>query len=515
MSNLTKKALAFILALLLLVPTASIFATEGNPSTENNPSTETTLSAETPLPTTDPDPTNDDILVLTLDEALSMVLHDMLAMRDLNLAIRDVEIVYRDVEDIVKRLGTGDFQLRTRIEIRDAIAEVEDGMRTVNAIFGTQIAANMQSVTNALSSAAMGQDPDANAPLVGMAMSQAMTGSGMLMSQTATLDTIHTNLTAQLRNWDDREFVEDFRTSTTQGMNQVKRQVQSLRLNQELISIAMQSALRNILVGIHELEMGITLMEANLELAEINIRRMTVAHSVGMISTHDLRVMQHGLAQGKVQLADLERALASLRQNLNQMLGQPLEKNILVEYERGFEIPEDFDIDALILGSPSIRQLQFDVDFAKAQRRAETGNNNDIIITAYQQSIAFGPNADSEDEKVIEIRERAALQEAVERAVTAYEQGIRSLDAAIRQMLTNANALDAQEEAQLGTLEQAAAALSVAESNFAAGRVTRFDVEQARVAVLVAEQGIESIVNKRWVLGFELGNPVLSGGAGA
>jgi hypothetical protein len=470
MKNFIKKFLTFLLAAMLLLPAINIFADES------------------------------EILVVSFDEALEMILDDMLVLRDLDIAIRDVEIVHRDLQDVVRRLETGRFQTEMIIELRDALNAVENEIAAANEISNRQMAENMQNI--------VGADPN----MFGETMFTAMISSGAATGQGIMLEMTRAPLRAQIDLWRDHEFVADFRTEMRRNLNHINRQIENLRLNQKIISVNTESVLRGILVGIDELKIGIESMEANLGLAESNIRRMTVAHQVGVFSAHELQSMRHGLLQGQTQLNELKRNLASLYQSLNNLLGLPLDKEVVIEFEREIpEIPEFLDahIARVIHGAPTIRQLQLDIDFARAQRRAVTENDLDIVITPSQHTRAFGPNADSECEDVIEIRERVALQEAVERAVTAREQAMRAMDSAIRKAYDDLNALVVQEEAQIRNVEHASAALIVADTNLLVGRITQFDVDQAVVAVMTAEQGLKSIKNRKWILGFQLENPIL------
>ncbi|MCL2456625.1 MAG: TolC family protein [Defluviitaleaceae bacterium] len=454
-----------------------------------------------------------EILVLSFEEALEMALDEMLVLRDLEIAIRDVEIMHRDLDDVVKRLRSGAFQRKIIDELREKIRDIEYDMEAMNQNITAQMFENTAAVRSV---AGVANDPELGG-MFDMAMFGALQSSGMMMGGAMSFGMASAQISAQIENWRDTEFVDDFRDDMVRNLNQIERQIKSLRLNQKVISVSMESALRNILVGIDELEAAIFAMRENLELMEKNILRMTVAHRVGMISANDLNAMRHGFSQAQSQSLELDRNLNSLLQNLNQMLGLPIETEILIEYEREVpEIPEDFDkhIADAVENSPSIRQLQFDIDFARAQRRANTGNDADIQISAAQRTRAFGPHADSENDDVKKIRERAALQEAVERAITAREQAKRTLSTMLRQNYDNLNALHAQEEILLGALEQAQSALAAAEANFTAGRVTQFDVEQTKLAVANAARAVESLTNRKWILGFEIENPVLSGAGG-
>jgi len=59
-------------------------------------------------------------------------------------------------------------------------------------------------------------------------------------------------------------------------------------------------------------------------------------------------------------------------------------------------------------------------------------------------------------------------------------------------------------------LTQAQSRLEVALHNLDLGRITYHEVEQARFAIFVVEQRIESVHNEKWLLAFLLENPSLA-----
>ena len=113
------------------------------------------------------------------------------------------------------------------------------------------------------------------------------------------------------------------------------------------------------------------------------------------------------------------------------------------------------------------------------------------------------------DESIRDIRTRIALQEAVDRAVLAHDQAVRSMEFSLRQAFGELKALTAQLEAGMRELSLVESTLNVALASLSVGRITQFDADQAQLAAANARQGIESTYYQLWILAFGLRNPEL------
>ena len=445
---------------------------------------------------------------ISLDQAVQFVIEDMLSVQDLDTAITNMQMQYTDLRDQLRNLERGDSR-------NDAISALVQGINDLTMSITTaqlnQTAANQSVERNMNGLANLFTTPGAEEQAT-QALQLVLSGSAAAANAAApipTLEAQRNSLVNELSVWQNEDTFRDMVDDMRRSVNELGRHLESLRLNMELTEVSMAHVVRSLAAASAELDMAIDTFESSLALQEANLRRMTLSYEVGFISAHNLRQMEHGLAQGYTQLDDLLRSQEGLIQSLNHMMGQPLSQNTVVEFERTMPtIPADIDahIAALIPTTPSIRQAQFAIDNARAERRAYTGHDRDIRISAADRRQAMNV---ADTDRIVELRNRIALQDAVDRAIQGREMAVRNMEADLRTGFSNLSGLIAQTEAQERELELAESNLRVAEANFAAGRVTRFDVDQAQLAADSAQQGLEGVLNQMWILGFQLQNPSL------
>jgi hypothetical protein len=174
----------------------------------------------------------------------------------------------------------------------------------------------------------------------------------------------------------------------------------------------------------------------------------------------------------------------------------------------------DLNISAIIAQAPSIRYAQMEFDRALGARWAYTGNQQNIRITENERRRALnvtgtGNNIEYRDntDSIFNLRNRIALQDAVDRAVIGREQAMRSMEATIYRGLADLDELFDMETSLQRDLTQAQSALTIATANFDLGRITQLDVDAARLAVSAIEQRIDAVCNSVWILVFMLENP--------
>ena len=467
--------------------------------------------------------------VFTYRQAVDKTIEGMLPLQDLDLALRNMEVTQRDLREQVNRLNRGDVR-------QDAILEITESLEMMEtALFQTRVAHDSinaqvdQSMAAIIAGAGVLGGEELNT-LLGAATTGMVTTRGMGMEMTA-MEQQRAALFAQLTDMHSPDFFNDMVDEARLGLYEFNRQLDNLRFSREIAEANMESAVRGILVVMAELDIHRSTLEAAIQLAEENLTRMVVSHQVGMISAHDLRTIENNLAGMHTDLQELIRSQDALRQNLNYLMGQPLLQYTVVEFDRVLPtIPSNKQqhMTQVINQCPTIRQLELALQSARAERqtyinrdrgsRLTQNNDRDLRITDAERRRALNNpirntnrNAidQANDDEIRRIRNRIAIQDAVERAEAALEQAIRSMESA---MLTGFNDLESlfiQIETHERELTQAEATLAMVEANFAAGRVTQFDVNQAQMAVTTAEQGIESIYNQMWILDFRLDNPSL------
>ena len=309
------------------------------------------------------------------------------------------------------------------------------------------------------------------------------------------------------------------RREAQRDLNEFDRNIQGLRIQQEQAKTMAEFTLVRTIASIAEHGLRLELLEADLAQAEDGLRRMEVMHEFGLASDRDLRSAQYNIAQYHTRLEESLRGKESLRQELNALLGLPLYQYTLVEHDMALPVfPEDLDlyIQAMVQEAPSIRNLQLEVYSALDDRWVYTGNHRDIVISARDRQRAWADTRTTGEtgtreptQEILRLRNRLALQEAVERAIQERDQAKQILEANIRQGFTDLYNLFVRQETLETQLSQAEDALDTILIEYNLGRITRVDVERARLAIQRAEQDIELLSVQKWVQGFRLANPSL------
>ena len=449
----------------------------------------------------------DETVVISYDRALSLAMTDVIAFIDLDTHIRTMRMQHRDLRYQLDRLVSGEVR-------REAIEALTESWKALH--MGLKQAIEAQQYIDAQIDMAL-QPVTIVMALLEDELSQLLRGAieGIIISQTlsgeiAALEASRAIIMSELHALNDPDLFQDAIDEIRRALREIERQILNLRLHQDVIELSMEYALRSILTGIDEIDMGIVALEATMELTNSNLPRMRISYELGFISRNDLRTAEHSLVQGNLQLGDLRRARINIVQSTNNLLGLPLTQNSEITFEIYTpEAPENLErhMENLINNAPSIRQLQIAIDSAIAERRAYSNHDRVFRITANDRRRAMGPAVNNEE--IRSLRNRIALQDAVDRAVLAHSQGMRTMEVNLRQAFRELESLSDRLDAQYAELEQARSSLDAAGASLEAGRVTQFEFEQAQLAVLIAKQGIGSIYNQKWLLAFALENPVL------
>jgi len=135
-----------------------------------------------------------------------------------------------------------------------------------------------------------------------------------------------------------------------------------------------------------------------------------------------------------------------------------------------------------VQNTPIIRQLEIEVTSTREARRAYTGSNRETI---------------------------AILQDAYDRAVLAIDQATQVLEVTMLRYYSEHESLVNRGNTLSLELTQSELQLETALHNFALGRITYHEVEQARFAIFVTEQEIELLCIQIWGLAFLLENPAV------
>ncbi|MCL1877469.1 MAG: TolC family protein [Defluviitaleaceae bacterium] len=467
----------------------------------------------------------EETVVLTYEDAVEMILEDMLVLRDLDVAIRDMSVQRRFLADEVERLERygENFEIRIMreilVDLDDAIAAVRIG-QVVATQFTNDSLRDMQLALAGLTQEGTQEQMTAlQAAMAGLVL---MSAPDMSM-QISSLENQRYDLSRDLERLEERESIDELKRSARQNINEFDRTSDILRLNREQAAIGMEFALRNMIVGMAEIDRGEALLEVGIDLMEQGVDRMTIMHEVGLVSENALATATHNLAQTRTQLDELRRGRQTLMQNMNYLLGQPLFQDTVIEFERVLpEFPEDLEehIEEMLDETHAVRMSQFDIDRAREARWVYTGHNREIRVSDGERRRAFDTTRVRSDnlwrtylteaeQEIMAIRNRVALQEAVERAESSHDQTVRTTQAAILRGYTEFEGLIARYEALYADADHAAAEIESAVTGYELGQTTSFDIEQARMELLRIELEKESVRNQKWILMFRLENPSL------
>lgn len=456
---------------------------------------------------------SENVVAIPYNQAIQMAKSGMISSQDVEAQINNIQMLHRDLRDEISRLEAGTFN-RDRINVlRTELTELNELLSaTMMRQFNMQnsIEFSMQHILDSLSNIGEEGVDDFFGDVLKSVM--ASTASmNVMSSDIALIQMRQAAVTQEIQQLQNEAGLRTILLEARNSLNELERQIDKLRLHQEQAELVMNLALRRIIVDMAGQTLRIAAMEAELALAEQNLSIATLASELGLISSHNLSAAEHRFAQSLTRLEGLLRSENISLQNLNYLLGQPLSQPTVVTFSPHLpQIPQNPEgyITEKILQSPAIRQLQIDIDSAKGARRVYTGNDHDINISEADRQRAVNNVADN-NSNIAAIRNRIALQDAVERAELSLEQAIRAMEAKFYLAYTDFEGLEAQEAALHRELTQVQAALEVAAASFELGRVTRIEVDEARLSVLLIEHDIERILNQKWILAFLLENPSL------
>ena len=446
-------------------------------------------------------------VVISFERALQMSLNDMLALQDLDVLIREMRMQHRDLDYQFRRLESGAVRRETLAEFNNLLATIDMGI----AIAAEHQTAIGQQIDTALGIAVDGlRVGERDIALAGFRASFAgVAGQMTVMMQADELRRQRAMVVAQMQEF-DAEFFRNATDEARRGLREIERQIENVAMHQNIIRASLEYALRGLVVVISELTSALEIFDLNMALMDENLLRVRLSYELGMISSHEMLTIEINTSQGHAQLSELRRARERVIQNLNLLIDQPFNQYTVIEFETYVpEVPEDLDahIRVLVLQAPSIRQLHNATLSSRADRRAFTGNDRAITISASDRRRAM--DAAERDDRVSDIRTRIALQEAVERSDLEYEQGLRSMEFSLRQAFNELTALTSQLETAYRELALAESTLNISLASLYVGRITQFEASQAELAVATAKQNIDSIYYQLWILAFGLRHPDL------
>ena len=434
-------------------------------------------------------------VVISYENALRMVLDDMLPVRGADAQIREMQNQRDDLRDYILRIERNTLP----VGMQDIINDLQDELHDLEAQLFNAINFQNQMQTDA--------------ELAMQAFIADMTNTNMLQSAIEAMvaaqgmgGTITVLEDMQRRMWREIGGIHDPNPEqyvidgNNRNLNEMDRQIQGVRLQQDQDRLMRENALRVAIITLEELNSSINVMESGLALTEESLRQMRVMHGLGMVSQNELRNIEQTLALSRMELGETLLLRGNAQRHLNHLLGQPLSQHTIVEFER-----ELHHTTQTVAQTQAVRQLELNVISARyALRNFEEAREREI-----ERNRDASRRDETERVRIDNDRTRDALRENYNIAVAAHTQATQSMNAAILHGYNELERLQNRLEIQNIALSNAEIQLSTTQINLELGRATAFELEQAYFNVFMAEQAIETTINQKWLLAFTLENPVL------
>lgn len=266
------------------------------------------------------------------------------------------------------------------------------------------------------------------------------------------------------------------------SIKNVDMQKSEMPINEEMINDSIELKLLSYLVAIENYEMNINLLQESINLAEENVENMKLKYELGMESEYNLITAQNELKTNKSDLETLKLTLDSQRKTLNHLLGVEEAEKIEVDMDTNFDELSDIKLESYITvkkqSDPSIILLKNDLELASYTNKT-TG------LYTGESKIEAANNA-------------KAAERALADAQDSMEKNIKTTYNTINQLIEKDKALKVK-------VEQAVTDYNAVVASYQAGSATMYQVRQAKVGILKAENDVEAnkLTYKTTVFTFE------------
>jgi len=428
-------------------------------------------------------------VVLSYEQALQMALRGLLSISDMDVQLREMQRQHEDMWNDLRRLERGGYTWERINDLHKELSALD--IQAWNLVAAQmEMRQGAESALEDFFSSVLPLDDEGSAsPSIQslQAAIQGMIGAHDLNNSLAMMEMRHNSISQEIQDLQNGTRMQERIAEARGDLADLERAMKNIRFQQEQTKLGSERTLRNLIIVSAELSLSVETEKANLTLTEENLNRARVRFELGLASANELRLAEQSLAQARMDLNTLLINQANAQQNLNHLLGATLPQFTVIEFEREIiELPENLTMHIIgaITQSPTIRQLQLDVDRAREEQRAYTGFDRDTIRT---------------------------LREAYERAVLGRDQAKGAMEAAMRRGFNDLDNLLIQNRSLGIELENASLALEAILLNFQLGRATQHDVAQVRLNIYRIEQRIEANQNSKWTQSFLLENPSLLG----
>ncbi|MDR1538716.1 MAG: TolC family protein [Clostridiales bacterium] len=280
------------------------------------------------------------------------------------------------------------------------------------------------------------------------------------------------------------QFIEALR-----GLRQIEDSLENIPHNEEVVKHTTEYMLRNSLSTLAADEMDLQMLKETIKLKEQNIKNLKLKLDLGMTSENDLTKAQQELDQDKVNVELLALRVQNDKSSLNKVLLAPLDKEYIVDFEPVVAPVSVANTTALINDAvnkdPTLLLKQIAMEAAK------------YAIDNYSDT---------------EVHSKLEKETEYNRAARDLEDTRRNLESAVRTSYNKLSQLQENEKSLKIDLEKARNTYNTMTTNYKAGLVTLYDLDQAKVGILSAETALAKNEYNHWTLAFAVLHPFLLAG---
>jgi len=448
------------------------------------------------------------VVVIQYQDALQMALRDMLPVRGTDAQILEMQNQRDDLREHILHLERNTLSP----EMQRIVNDMHDQLMNLEMqIYGAAAAQNhlQQAGESALQAFIAGLNYGSADGYMLQTAIQGLVAAQGLGGTVSVLEDARSSMWREMNSFHNQVNPYDYvLDGNRRNLNEMERQMQGLRFQQDQQILAREYALRSAIIAIEGLTHAIEIAEQGITLAETSFGHMSIMHGLGMVSIIQLQTAEQELAQHRMELSETQLQKNSMQQHLNHMLGQPLSQRTVIAFERELpQLPANISrhISQTVAASHTVRSLELNVESARYALR----NFNEARDREIERNQNDGRRDETDRVRTENDRTRDALQEAYNMAIASRNQAAQALESAMLHGHNELARLQTRIEVQTTALAIAETGLQTTQTNFELGRATRHELEQAQFSVFAVQQAIEATLNQKWLLAFALDNPSL------
>lgn len=298
-----------------------------------------------------------------------------------------------------------------------------------------------------------------------------------------------------LPTYDYQKWVNDAVHGYTSAIYDTDSGMKKNKYATQVTNLMLEATLKSTFASIVENEANLELLKKAGDIEKTLYEQGQTKHRLGMISTYKLDQLKAEYEKSKKKIYQLEKSLEQMYISLNDTIGEPVDKEYIVEYDVEFE--------------PYVLQGTLE-SYINAQI------NKDYSILLKEQAVQdakFGTNYLAESTTNATNKLNKNSYESAKRALKAAKE---EKEVAIRNAYVQLEQSEAAYEQAEADLVQAQADLKTTEVNFQAGNITKLTLEQAQLGVTKAENALDDLarVYDMQVFAFKNSSLIVGGGSG-